>query len=133
MRAIHHILVTVAVCAIIVACSTTRRTERHDYLQSRGVELRVDTTRTTYAIEVINEYHRDTVVRTIYRESGTEHRGLTTLTDTVYIHKTDTVYQVTVHAATEAGTVPWWLVVGSILLLVLWIFVFVWIMNRIIT
>lgn len=76
---------------ICIACSPKKQIQRTEYLAGRGVTYTVDTTRTRYTVEVINEFARDTLVRTIYREIGDERKGRTQLNDTVYIYRVDTV------------------------------------------
>ncbi len=76
---------------VCTACAPKKQTQRTEYLTGRGVTYTVDTTRTRYTVEVINEFSRDTLVRTIYRETGDERKGRAQLNDTVYIYRVDTV------------------------------------------
>lgn len=85
------VFVVLVMSIACTACAPKKQTQRTEYLTGRGVTYTVDTTRTRYTIEVVNEYTRDTLVRTIYRETGDERKGMTQLHDTVYIYRVDTV------------------------------------------
>lgn len=110
-------LLLLTIVVICTACTAPRTAERHDYMQSGGITVQVDTTRTLYTLEVINEFARDTVTRTIYRETKAERRGVTALTDTIYIHKTDTVFHTPAPTTTGTKTKAafWGLVAGALL------------------
>ena len=89
-----RVVKVIAICLLVVAtasCAPKKKTQHTEYLAGRGVTYTVDTTRTRYTVEVINEFARDTLVRTIYRETGDERKGRTQLNDTVYIYRVDTV------------------------------------------
>lgn len=94
--------------------------EMRKIVAERGVSLSVDTSRLQYVIEVYNEFSRDTLVRSLYREQGEMTEGRSHYRDTLYIHTRDTIY-VSRSAPSEQGTgkplIKWWhwLMIGAVL------------------
>lgn len=112
----------VAFLAMIVAtsCGSRRHMEMREVVAERGVSLSVDTSRLQYVIEVYNEFSRDTLVRSLYREQGERTEGRSHYRDTLYIHTRDTVY-ISQSLPSEGGTgkplIKWWhwLAMGAVL------------------
>lgn len=112
----------IAFLAMIVAtsCGSRRHMEMREIVAERGVSLSVDTSRLQYVIEVYNEFSRDTLVRSLYRERGERTEGRSHYRDTLYIHTRDTVYT-SKSLPSEGGTgkplIKWWhwLVIGAVL------------------
>lgn len=111
-----------ACLAMIVAtsCGSRRHMEMREIVAERGVSLSVDTSRLQYVIEVYNEFSRDTLVRSLYREQGERTEGRSHYRDTLYIHTRDTVYT-SQSLPSEGGTgkplIKWWhwLAMGAVL------------------
>lgn len=111
-----------ACLAMIVAtsCGSRRLMEMREIVAERGVSLSVDTSRLQYVIEVYNEFSRDTLVRSLYREQGERTEGRSHYRDTLYIHTRDTVYT-SQSLPSEGGTgkplIKWWhwLMIGAVL------------------
>lgn len=111
-----------AFLAMIVAtsCGSRRHTEMREVVAERGVSLSVDTSRLQYVIEVYNEFSRDTLVRSLYREQGERTEGRSHYRDTLYIHTRDTVY-ISQSLPSEGGAgkplIKWWhwLAMGAVL------------------
>lgn len=111
-----------ACLAMIVAtsCGSRRHMEMREIVAERGVSLSVDTSRLQYVIEVYNEFSRDTLVRSLYREQGERTEGRSHYRDTLYIHTRDTVYT-SQSLPSEGGTgkplIKWWhwLAIGAVL------------------
>ena len=112
----------IAFLAMIVAtsCGSRRHMEMREIVAERGVSLSVDTSRLQYVIEVYNEFSRDTLVRSLYREQGERTMGRSHYRDTLYIHTRDTVYT-SQSLPSEGGTgkplIKWWhwLMIGAVL------------------
>lgn len=111
-----------ACLAMIVAtsCGSRRHMETREIVAERGVSLSVDTSRLQYVIEVYNEFSRDTLVRSLYRERGERTEGRSHYRDTLYIHTRDTVYT-SQSLPSEGGAgklrIKWWhwLMIGATL------------------
>lgn len=112
----------IAFLAMIVAtsCGSRRHMEMREIVAERGVSLSVDTSRLQYVIEVYNEFSRDTLVRSLYRERGERTEGRSHYGDTLYIHTRDTVYT-SQSLPSEGGNgkplIKWWhwLMIGAVL------------------
>ena len=112
----------IAFLAMIVAtsCGSRRHMELREVVAERGVSLSVDTSRLQYVIEVYNEFSRDTLVRSLYREQGERTEGRSHYRDTAYVHTRDTIY-LSRSSPSEGGTgnplIKWWhwLAMGAVL------------------
>lgn len=114
------LLLAFLVGIVATSCGSRRHMEMREIVAERGVSLSVDTSRLQYVIEVYNEFSRDTLVRSLYREQGERTEGRSHYRDTLYIHTRDTVY--TSHSLpSEGGTgkplIKWWhwLAMGAVL------------------
>lgn len=114
------LLLAFLVVIVATSCGSRRRMEMREVVVERGVSLSVDTSRLQYVIEVYNEFSRDTLVRSLYREQGERTEGRSHYRDTLYIHTRDTVYT-SQSLPSEGGTgkplIKWWhwLAMGAIL------------------
>lgn len=114
------LLVAFLVVIVATSCGSRRHMEMREIVAERGVSLSVDTSRLQYVIEVYNEFSRDTLVRSLYRERGERTEGRSHYRDTLYIHTRDTVYT-SQSLPSEGGTgkplIKWWhwLIIGAVL------------------
>lgn len=114
------LLIAFLVVIVATSCGSRRHRETREVVVERGVSLSVDTSRLQYVIEVYNEFSRDTLVRSLYREQGERTEGRSHYRDTLYIHTRDTVY-ISQSLPSEGGTgkplIKWWhwLAMGAVL------------------
>ena len=88
----HGALLFLAILGLTLpGCVSARRVSGSELTARHTTTYTVDTTHTRYTLELVHEYLRDTLVRTIYREVSDERKGATQLHDTVYIDREDTV------------------------------------------
>lgn len=120
---------TGAACTLLLAflvviaatsCGSRRHMETREIVAERGISLSVDTSRLQYVIEVYNEFSRDTLVRSLYREQGERTEGRSHYRDTAFIHTTDTVYisqSLPSEGAAGKTRIKWWhwLMIGAVL------------------
>lgn len=114
------LLIAFLVVIVATSCGSRRHMETREIVAERGVSLSVDTSRLQYVIEVYNEFSRDTLVRSLYREQGQMTEGRLHYRDTAFIHTTDTVY-ISQSLPSEGGAgkprIKWWhwLMIGATL------------------
>lgn len=114
------LLLAFLVVIVVTSCGSRRHMEMREIVADRGISLSVDTSRLQYVIEVYNEFSRDTLVRSLYREQGERTEGRSHYRDTLYIHTRDTVYT-SQSLPSEGGTgkplIKWWhwLAMGAVL------------------
>lgn len=114
------LLLAFLVGIVATSCGSRRHMETREIVAERGVSLSVDTSRLQYVIEVYNEFSRDTLVRSLYREQGERTEGRSHYRDTAFIHTTDTVYisqSLPSEGAAGKTRIKWWhwLAMGAVL------------------
>ena len=114
------LLLAFLVVIVATSCGSRRHMEMREVVAERGVSLSVDTSRLQYVIEVYNEFSRDTLVRSLYREQGERTEGRSHYRDTAFIHTTDTVYisqSLPSEGAAGKTRIKWWhwLAMGAVL------------------
>ena len=113
------LLIAFLVVTVATSCGSRRHMETREVAVERSVSLSVDTSRLQYVIEVFNEFSRDTLVRSLYREQGQMAEGRLHYRDTAFIHTTDTVYisqSLPSEGAAGKPRIKWWhwLMIGAV-------------------